>query len=81
MNVVEWLLDSDPAIRWQVLGDLVDAPREIVAAERVLTASEGWCARILALQGEYPSARVILVSGDINIQNKADAALIQTIDL
>jgi hypothetical protein len=52
MNVLYWLLDSDPAIRWQVLGDLVDAPREIVAAERVRTASEGWCARILALQGE-----------------------------
>jgi PIN domain len=35
-------------------------------------------ASILALQGEYPSAHVILVSGDINIQNKADAALIET---
>jgi predicted ribonuclease YlaK len=35
---------------------------------------------ILALQAEYPSAHVILVSGDINIQNKADAALIETIE-
>jgi hypothetical protein len=52
MSVLDWLLDSDPAIRWQVLGDLVDAPRGIVAAERARTASEGWCARILALQGE-----------------------------
>ena len=29
--VMEWLLDSDPAIRWQVLRDLADAPAEIVA--------------------------------------------------
>ena len=31
--VIEWLLDSDPAIRWQVLRDLADAPAEEVAAE------------------------------------------------
>jgi len=44
MNVVEWLLDSDPAIRWQVMGDLVDAPEEDVAAEcgRVATAAAEW---------------------------------------
>src|SRR5512141_931601 len=51
MNVVDWLLDSDPAIRWQVLRDLVDAPAEIVAAERARVASDGWGARLLALQG------------------------------
>ena len=28
MNVANWLLDSDPAIRWQVLRDLVQAPVE-----------------------------------------------------
>jgi hypothetical protein len=49
---MEWLLDSDPAIRWQVLRDLVDAPPETVAAERQRTAMEGWGARLLALQGE-----------------------------
>lgn len=37
-------------------------------------------ASILALQGAYPAAHVILVSGDINIMNKADAALIETIE-
>lgn len=37
-------------------------------------------ASILALQGEYPSAHVILVSDDINLLNKADAALIETAD-
>ena len=47
----QWLLDSDPAIRWQVLRDLAGAPAEIVAAERARVATEGWGARILALQG------------------------------
>jgi hypothetical protein len=51
MTVVDWMLDSDPAIRWQVLRDLVQAPAEIVAAERARLATEGWCARLLALQG------------------------------
>jgi hypothetical protein len=52
MSVLNWLLDSDPAIRWQVLRDLVHAPAEVVAAERARTATEGWGARLLALQGE-----------------------------
>ena len=50
--VVDWLLDSDPSIRWQVLRDLVDAPAEVVAAERARVATDGWGARLLALQGE-----------------------------
>ena len=52
MAVLDWLLDSDPAIRWQVLRDLVHAPAEVVAAERARVAAEGWGARLLALQGE-----------------------------
>lgn len=52
MTVLHWLLDSDPAVRWQVLRDLIHAPAEVVAAERARLASEGWCARLLALQGE-----------------------------
>lgn len=50
MDVIDWLLDSDPAIRWQVRRDLEDSPREAVAAERARVASEGWGARLLALQ-------------------------------
>src|SRR5712692_9013956 len=50
MDVVAWLLDSDPALRWQVMRDLTDAPEEDVAAERARVASEGWGARLLALQ-------------------------------
>ncbi|HVB53951.1 MAG TPA: hypothetical protein VNF24_07125 [Candidatus Acidoferrales bacterium] len=50
MDVVDWLLDSDPAIGWQVMCDLADAPEEDVAAERARVSSEGWGARLLALQ-------------------------------
>jgi hypothetical protein len=52
MTVLDWLLDADPAIRWQVLRDLVNAPAEVVAAERARVATEGWGAKLLALQGE-----------------------------
>jgi hypothetical protein len=52
MAVVDWLLDSDPALRWQVLRDLTDAPPEEVAAERARIAGEGWGAQLLAARGE-----------------------------
>ncbi len=51
-TVIDWLLDSDPAIRWQTLRDLADVPAEAVAAERARVATEGWGARLLALQGQ-----------------------------
>lgn len=50
MDVIDWLLDSDPAIRWQVMRDLTDAPLSAVAAERSRMTTEGWGARLLALQ-------------------------------
>lgn len=50
MSVVDWLLDSDPSIRWQVQRDLLDAGEDAVAAERARVASEGWGARLLALR-------------------------------
>jgi hypothetical protein len=43
-------MDSDPAIRWQVMRDLTDSPAEEVAAERDRVASHGWGAKLLALQ-------------------------------
>jgi hypothetical protein len=52
MTVLDWLLDSDPALRWQVLRDLTDAPLEAVSAERARVATEGWGARLLAQRGE-----------------------------
>ena len=38
-------------------------------------------ASVLALQCQYPAARLVLVSGDINLQNKADAASIETVEI
>jgi hypothetical protein len=50
MTVIDWLLDSDPSIRWQVMRDLTHEPAAVVAAERARIATEGWGARLLALQ-------------------------------
>jgi hypothetical protein len=50
MTVIEWLLDSDPAIRWQVMRDLAHDSADVVAAERGRIATEGWGASLLALQ-------------------------------
>ncbi|QDP97923.1 hypothetical protein FOE78_20225 [Microlunatus elymi] len=49
-DVTGWLMDSDPALRWQVLRDLEDAPSEHVAAERAKVAETGWGKRLLDLQ-------------------------------
>src|SRR5262245_10089233 len=50
-SVIQWLLESDPSIRWQTMRDLTGAPAEEIAAERARVATEGWGARLLALQG------------------------------
>ena len=49
--VMQWLFDSDPSIRWQVMQDLICASAEDVAAERARVAAEGAGAKLLALQG------------------------------
>jgi hypothetical protein len=48
-SVIQWLLDSDPSIRWQAMRDLTNASDEEVAAERARVATEGAGARLLAL--------------------------------
>src|SRR4249919_3160277 len=48
--VVQWLLEGDPAIRWQVLRDRLDAPEAEWSTERARTEHEGWGARLLALR-------------------------------
>jgi hypothetical protein len=50
MIVTDWLLDADPAIRWQVLRDLTGGSPDEVAAERARVENEGWGARLLALE-------------------------------
>ncbi len=49
-SVVKWLLDGDPAIRWQVMRDLTHEPAEIVAEQRSRIATEGWGAQLLKQQ-------------------------------
>jgi hypothetical protein len=49
-DTIDWLLDSDPSIRLQVMRDLTDESADVVAAERSRVATEGWGARLLALQ-------------------------------
>jgi hypothetical protein len=48
--VIQWLLEGDPAIRWQTLCDLVGAPAATVERERRKLARDGWGARLLAKQ-------------------------------
>jgi hypothetical protein len=50
MSVIQWLLDSDPTIRWQVMRDLTAASAVEVATERARVATEGAGAQLLALQ-------------------------------
>lgn len=49
-TVIDWLLDSDPAIRWQVMRDLLERPESEWMAERRRVETEGWGARLLAYQ-------------------------------
>jgi hypothetical protein len=50
MDSVGWLLEGDPAIRWQVMQNITEAPAPEVEAERARVATEGWGARLLSLQ-------------------------------
>ena len=51
MDTIDWLLDSDPAIRWQAMRDLTDAAPAAVAAVRARAPYEGIGAAVLAHQG------------------------------
>jgi hypothetical protein len=50
--VIDWLLGSDPSIRWQLMRDLQDAPKPEWTAERARVETEGWGAQLLACQDE-----------------------------
>lgn len=49
-ELLAWLLDGDPAIRWRVLQHLTSGSAEEVARERARVATDGWGARLLAAQ-------------------------------
>jgi hypothetical protein len=46
-RTIDWLLDGDPAIRWQVMRDLIRSPESQCRAEQERVATEGWGARLL----------------------------------
>jgi hypothetical protein len=48
--LADWLLDSDPALRWQVERDLLGASPATWEATRARVATEGFGARLLGLQ-------------------------------
>ena len=56
-SLLDWLLDTDPALRWQVMRDLTDAPADEVSAERARVAGEGWGAEILAAHDDVASGQ------------------------
>ncbi len=59
-SVIDWLLAGDPAIRWQVMRDLLDEPAETWERERRRTAENGWVAELLGHvgpDGEWPKGR------------------------
>lgn len=48
--VIAWLLEGDPAIRWQVHADLLGSVTEVVERERARVAEEGWGLALLSHQ-------------------------------
>src|SRR5438093_1881514 len=79
VSALAWLLDGDPAIRWQAMRDLSDAPADEVAAVRARVATDGWGARLLALRAddglwhtktsdpEWPSLLALLMLRDMGL--------------
>lgn len=85
-SVIQWLLDSDPSIRWQVMRDLTDTSDEEVAAERARVATQGRGASILAAQREdgiwgddnrfpeWPTFRSLLLLSDMGLDPASEQA-------
>ena len=51
-STIDWLLAGDPAIRWQVRSDLMGSSPSAVERDQRRVATEGWGARLLALQDQ-----------------------------
>lgn len=80
-DTIDWLLDSDPALRWQVERDLLGAPGEMWQATRARIGTEGFGARILSQQdadgqwagGAYFPSRERDLSGRGIVERDEDA--------
>jgi hypothetical protein len=66
VDVTEWLLESDPSVRWQVMRDLTRQPDDVVATERARVATEGHGANLLELQADdgYWGGEAYGIDGD-----------------
>ncbi len=86
-TIIDWLLDSDPSVRWQVLRDLIGAPDQEVAQERARVAAEGLGAQLLHLQdpeggwggaawnrGWDSTMHVLMLLRDLGLDPASDAA-------
>ncbi len=85
-TALEWLLDSDPAIRWQALRDLTATPETEVAGEHAKVATQGWGAALLAAQTkdgtwpgeprfpEWPTLRTLLLLRDMGLDPDSQQA-------
>ena len=51
-EIVGWLMEGDPSIRWQTMQDLLGSPEAEVESERRLVAADGWGAELLAHQDQ-----------------------------
>ena len=49
-QTLDWLLESDPSLKWQVERDLVGAPTEVWHSTKVRTGFEGYGALVLSVQ-------------------------------
>jgi hypothetical protein len=85
-SVLNWLLDSDPSIRWQVMRDLTHESEQQVKAEQAKVATDGWGAALLAAQREngtwegndrfpeYTSMRTLLLLRDMGLDPGSEQA-------
>lgn len=76
-KLLDWLLDSDPALRWQVERELAGAEEAVWRATRARVAEEGFGARLLALQdpdGQWAGGAYYPADFDVEGPEAADGA-------
>jgi hypothetical protein len=57
-DLVAWLLQGDPSVRWRVHRDILGSSESRIRAERAKVANEGWGAELISLQD--PDGRLSL---------------------
>lgn len=75
--LLDWLCETDPALRWQVERDLLGEPPEVWRATRARVATEGFGAGLLALQdrdGQWAGGSFFPKDYDIDGPEAAEGA-------